>query len=111
MYAFVSVLVVIVSILLVLIVLVQNSKGGGLASNFSSSNQMMGVRKTTDFLEKATWTLAGLLLILSFASVMVIRPDQAVSTGVEDELNKALPAVNQPMPNFDVSETENAPAE
>ena len=52
MYSFVSILVMLVSILLVLIVLVQNSKGGGLASNFSASNQIMGVRKTTDFLKK-----------------------------------------------------------
>ena len=49
---------------MILIVLVQNSKGGGLASNFSSANQVMGVRKTTDFLEKGTWTLAGALLVL-----------------------------------------------
>ncbi len=65
----VSILILIVCILLVLIVLVQNSKGGGLASGFASNNQIMGVRKTTDFLEKATWGLAGLLLVLSlFAS-------------------------------------------
>lgn len=65
----VSILILIVCILLVLIVLVQNSKGGGLASGFASNNQIMGVRKTSDFLEKATWGLAGLLLVLSlFAS-------------------------------------------
>ena len=59
MYVFISILILIASILLILIVLIQNSKGGGLASGFSSSNQIMGVRKTTDFLEKATWSLAG----------------------------------------------------
>ncbi|MBL7883533.1 MAG: preprotein translocase subunit SecG, partial [Bacteroidia bacterium] len=59
-----SVIIIIVSILLILVVLVQNSKGGGLASTFSSSNQVMGVRKTADFLEKATWTLAISLLVL-----------------------------------------------
>ncbi len=64
MFIVISVLIFIVCLLLVLIVLVQNSKGGGLAANFSSSNQVMGVRKTTDFLEKATWTLAGALLFL-----------------------------------------------
>ena len=65
----ISVLILIVCILLVLIVLVQNSKGGGLSSGFASNNQIMGVRKTTDFLEKATWGLAGTLLVLSlFAS-------------------------------------------
>jgi preprotein translocase subunit SecG len=51
-YVLVSVLILIACVLLSLVVLVQNSKGGGLASNFSSSNQFMGVRKTADFLEK-----------------------------------------------------------
>ena len=69
MYLFISILILITCILLALIVLVQNSKGGGLAANFSSQNQIMGVRKTGDFLEKATWTLAIALLVLSLASV------------------------------------------
>ena len=50
------------------IVLIQESKGGGLASSFSTSNQIMGVRKTTDFLEKATWTLACAMVVLSVVS-------------------------------------------
>ena len=50
-----SILIVIASIVLILFVLVQNSKGGGLASSFASSNQIMGVKKTTDFVEKVTW--------------------------------------------------------
>lgn len=66
----VTVLTLIAAILMILIVLVQNSKGGGLSSTFASSNQVMGVRKTTDFLEKATWTLAIALVILSLASHM-----------------------------------------
>ncbi len=52
LYILISVLILIVCVLMVLVVLVQNSKGGGLASNFASSNQFMGVRKTADFLEK-----------------------------------------------------------
>jgi preprotein translocase subunit SecG len=68
MYTLISVLAVIAAIVLVLIVLVQNSKGGGLSANFSSSNQIMGVRKTTDFLEKATWGLAGFIIVLSIVS-------------------------------------------
>jgi preprotein translocase subunit SecG len=63
----ISVLILIIAILLILVVLVQNPKGG-LASNFSSSNQVMGVRKTTDFIEKATWTLAIALVVLSVVS-------------------------------------------
>ncbi|MGN0230334.1 MAG: preprotein translocase subunit SecG, partial [Muribaculaceae bacterium] len=59
MYAFIIVLIILASILLIGVVLIQKSKGGGLASGFASGNQMMGVRKTTDFIEKATWTLIG----------------------------------------------------
>ena len=65
MYLLCVSLIVLVSVLMCLIVLIQNSKGGGLASGFSSSNQIMGVRKTTDFLEKATWTLAAFMVILN----------------------------------------------
>jgi preprotein translocase subunit SecG len=72
MYTLIAVLTIIASILMILIVLVQNSKGGGLVSNFSSSNQIMGVRKTADFLEKATWTLAIAILMLSIVGSMTI---------------------------------------
>lgn len=68
MYLLCVSLIVLVAVLMCLIVLIQNSKGGGLASGFASSNQIMGVRKTTDFLEKATWTLAALMVILSIAA-------------------------------------------
>ena len=65
LYLLLIILMVIVSVLMCLIVLIQKSKGGGLASGFASSNQIMGVRKTADFLEKTTWTLAGLMVIIS----------------------------------------------
>lgn len=67
-----TVLIIITCLLLILIVLVQNSKGGGLASNFASSNQFMGVRKTADFLEKATWTLAACLIVFSILSTITL---------------------------------------
>ena len=65
---FLMILIVLAAILMILVVLVQKSKGGGLASGFSSSNQIMGVRKTTDFLEKLTWGLASFIIILSIAT-------------------------------------------
>lgn len=68
MGTFITILILITCVLLVIIVLIQNPKGGGLSSEFSSSNQYMGVRKTADFLEKATWTLAVVLLSLSLMS-------------------------------------------
>lgn len=69
MYQILVIFAVIVAVLLTLIVLIQESKGGGLASNFASSNQIMGVRKTTDVVEKATWTLAAALVVFSVATI------------------------------------------
>ena len=69
MSTFITVLIIIAAILLILLVLVQNSKGGGLASGFSSGNQVMGAPKTADFLEKATWTLIGIIVFLSVVAV------------------------------------------
>ena len=74
MQIFLSILILIAAILLILIVIVQNSKGGGLAAGFGESNKYMGVRKTTDFLEKATWTLAGALVVLSIVSSFFVKP-------------------------------------
>jgi len=71
-YIFVSVLVIIACILQILIVLVQNSKGGGLAANFTSAGQTMGIRKTADFLEKSTWTLAAAIVILCIVATATI---------------------------------------
>lgn len=63
-----TILIIIVCVLLILVVLIQNSKGGGISSNFSAANQIMGARRGTDVVEKATWTLAILLLVLSLLS-------------------------------------------
>ena len=66
------VFMVIASVLMCIIVLIQNSKGGGLASSFASSNAIMGVRKTTDILEKLTWGLAAFMVIMSVAAAYVV---------------------------------------
>jgi preprotein translocase subunit SecG len=76
MYGLVTGIILFICILLILIVLVQNPKGGGLAASFSSSNQFMGVKRTTDFIEKATWGFAGALLGLSI--IATILPHHAV---------------------------------
>ena len=91
MYVFISILILIASILLILIVLIQNSKGGGLASGFSSSNQIMGVRKTTDFLEKATWTLAGTVVVLSIViTAFIPRAQHANQSEIKEQINNAV---------------------
>jgi preprotein translocase subunit SecG len=71
LFTLITVLIFIDCILLTIIVLLQESKGGGLASGFSSANQLMGVRRTADWLEKATWTLAIVLLVLSLSAAAV----------------------------------------
>jgi len=96
-YILISVLVLLTCVLLILIVLVQNSKGGGLASNFASNNQIMGVRKTTDFLEKSTWTLAIVLLVLTLTSTFVIPRGNAVQTR-ESEIMDRIPVATPDFP-------------
>ncbi|MDD5151945.1 MAG: preprotein translocase subunit SecG [Flavobacterium sp.] len=62
------VLITIVCFLLVVVIMVQNPKGGGLSSSFGGSTQMGGVQKTSDFLDKSTWTLAAILIGLIMLS-------------------------------------------
>ena len=76
------VLVVLASVILGLIVLVQNPKGGGLAGNVAGfSNQLMGVKQTTDVLEKGTWIFGGLIALLCVFSVFFISNTATASAG------------------------------
>ena len=88
MYLLFVILMVIAALLMCFIVLIQNSKGGGLASGFSSSNAIMGVRKTTDFLEKATWGLAIFMVIMSIATAYVVPHSSAVKDAVLEQAQK-----------------------
>ena len=100
MYVIISGLIFIAAILMILIVLVQNSKGGGLASNFSSSNQIMGVRKTTDFLEKATWGLAIALVVFSIlASATIPRQQMTEERSMLEDVDFNNPGQNQNFPS------------
>ena len=103
MYVTISVLILIISFLMMLVVLVQNSKGGGLASNFSSHNQILGVRKTTDFLEKTTWTLAVLLVVFCLASSVAVshRNVEGATRGTQIEV-----PVQNPLPIQDTEAAE-----
>ena len=71
MYILFIVLIVIASVLMILAVLAQSPKSG-MAANFGASNQVMGVRQTTDFLEKFTWTMAISIVVLSFAATIAM---------------------------------------
>ena len=67
MYTLLVILIVLAAVLMIGIVLIQESKGGGLASGFASANSVAGVRQTTNFIEKATWSLAGFMVVVSIA--------------------------------------------
>jgi preprotein translocase subunit SecG len=99
MFTFIIILLIIVSFLLGAVVLVQNSKGGGLAAGLSASNQVMGVRKTTDFLEKLTWVFAIMLIVLALVGNLVL-PKNAASgdqSVIEEQLNDvAVPTAPAP---------------
>jgi preprotein translocase subunit SecG len=71
--------ITIVCFLLILAIMVQNPKGGGLSSSFGSSQQLGGVQKTTDFLDKSTWTLGGILIALILLSSLSFNGGNAVT--------------------------------
>ncbi|MCT4664564.1 MAG: preprotein translocase subunit SecG [Flavobacteriales bacterium] len=68
MIGLIGALLVLVCVILIITVMVQNPKGGGLSSTFGGGNQILGVQKTTNFIEKTTWTLAVVLVVLVLAS-------------------------------------------
>ncbi len=79
-------IIILAAVLLVLVVYVQNPKGGGLSSDFGSAQQIGGVKKTNDFIDKATWTLAGIIMVVSV--VLTIRspksPEQLQQEAAEE---------------------------
>jgi preprotein translocase subunit SecG len=90
------------------IVLIQESKGGGLASQFSGYNQIGGVRKTTDFIEKATWFLAGFMVLVSVCCAYV-APQAGNESSVME--NYQAPATNpNNLPGFGASQQKDAAA-
>jgi preprotein translocase subunit SecG len=100
MYLGLIILVAIVAVLLILVVLVQNSKGGGLSSEFSGAGttQMFGVKKTTDLLEQITWGLASAVILISLASYIIVGGSSdggAIrSVNIEKAQNTAVPGGN-----------------
>jgi preprotein translocase subunit SecG len=96
MYYLATILIVIASLILILLVVIQNSKGGGLAAGFASSNQVMGVRKTTDFLEKATWGFAGVVVVLSIIASLSFRTSShsASEVDIREDIENMAPAAD-----------------
>ncbi len=112
MYIFITVLIIIVCILLSLIVLVQNPKGGGLSAQFGGfNNQIMGVKRTTDFLEKSTWTLAIALLGFGLLSNFFIPKENRSNKAPKSEFETKLGNSKVPvMPTAPTAPPANAPS-
>lgn len=110
------ILIVVASVVLGLIVLVQNPKGGGLAGNIAGfSNQFMGVKQTTDVLEKGTWLFGGIIAVLCLLSTIFISntastaPDRSKdATG--GGINTSAPATPQQQPGQGTLQLNPAPA-
>lgn len=98
MYTAVTILIILTCILLVLVVLVQNPKGGGISSGIIGSNQVMGVKKTTDFIEKLTWglalTLVGLCLVAGLS--LPKKEDRSVGSSMQEKIENAAAPVTAP---------------
>ena len=108
MYTLLVIFIVIAAFLMIGIVLIQESKGGGLASNFASYNQIGGVRKTTDFIEKATWSLAAFMVVISICCAYV-APQASTDTSVMEGIEN--PVTNpQNLPGFGAGQAPAADA-
>lgn len=75
MAGLITIIIIIASILLVAVVFIQNPKGGGLSSDFGAAHQLGGVQRTNDFIEKATWSLAGGVMVLSIVLTIMLKPE------------------------------------
>jgi len=100
MYYALVILAIMACVLLVLIVLIQNPKGGGLSSGFSGSNNIMGVQRTGDFLEKGTWILTVSLMVIALLINVTIPKDGAVNEegrDIQKQINTPAPVANPPL--------------
>lgn len=84
MYTFCIIMIAIASILLILAVLVQSPKSG-MAANFGAANQTMGVRQTTDFLEKFTWAMIAAVVFFSLLSVVALSTGKSEESALENK--------------------------
>ena len=101
LFTILVVLALVGSVLLTLVVLLQNSKGGGLASNFTAGNQTFGVRQTTDILEKITWGLAIFILVVSIVASFSYKSG---SNSLIEKAGQELQQVEEPVVETEASE-------
>ena len=99
-YTLFVVLICIAAVLMIAIVLIQESKGGGLSSQFSSSNSIMGVRKTTDVVEKTTWGLAIAMVVFSVVCAYVAPKSLAETSVLEKSATETQTTNPNTTPGF-----------
>lgn len=91
------ILIVLAAVGLGFIVLIQNPKGGGLNSSVAGvSNQLMGVKQTTDVLEKGTWIFAGSIAVLAIVSTMFLSGHKASNKDADDTFKNINPQTTAP---------------
>lgn len=108
MYTLFVILIVIAAVLMIGIVLIQESKGGGLSSSFAGYNQVAGVRKTTDFIEKTTWGLAAAMVVISIICAWVV-PTASTDSSVMENIENPVTNPNN-LPGFGASQQKDAAA-
>lgn len=91
-----SIVIVLASILLVGVVFIQNPKGGGLSSDFGAAQQIGGVQKTNDFIDKTTWGLAGLIAVLSIVLTIRFSSEAPVDPAEEAAATEQAPGGQAP---------------
>ena len=104
LFTILTVLVVIASILVTVVVLLQNSKGGGLASNFVAGNQTFGVRKTADILEKITWGLVAFILVLSVAASFTTGSTSGAGIDITDKIENVTDNAQPAFPSAPIQQ-------
>lgn len=97
MYTLFIVLTILACVLLVFVVLIQNPKGGGLASGFAGSNNLMGVQRTGDILEKGTWVLVVSIMAFSLL-INITNPGSSGSNSGIDLQRQITPTTTPSAP-------------
>lgn len=110
MYTLLVIFIVIAALLMIGIVLIQESKGGGLAAGFSSANSVAGVRQTTNFIEKATWSLAGFMVVVSIACAYFAPTATTESSVIENAATEQAATNPNNVQGFGASQQKAAPA-
>ena len=112
LFTILTILIVIAAILLTAVVLLQSGKGEGMASNFTSANQTLGVRQTADILEKVSWGLVTFILVVSIITSFTIRTQTSgvdvtdIIENVEEQPEFPSAPIQQGAPSTEAPSTE-----